>query len=45
MVPTVLPKPVKQLSELDPEGSYTYADYLLWEFQERVVIDLKEVFA
>ncbi len=23
-------------SQLDPEGSYTYADYLLWKFQERV---------
>jgi Uma2 family endonuclease len=23
-------------SQLDPEGFYTYADYLLWRFQERV---------
>ncbi|MCB9284447.1 MAG: Uma2 family endonuclease [Lewinellaceae bacterium] len=27
---------VKKLSDLDPEGSYTYADYLLWQFKERV---------
>lgn len=32
----ILPKPVTQLSDLDPEGSYTYADYMLWQFQERV---------
>ncbi|MBK7408430.1 MAG: Uma2 family endonuclease [Saprospirales bacterium] len=29
-------KPVTKLSDLDPEGSYTYADYLLWKFKERV---------
>jgi Uma2 family endonuclease len=28
--------PITRLSDLDPEGSYTYADYLLWRFQERV---------
>lgn len=27
---------ITDLSQLDPEGSYTYADYLLWRFQERV---------
>ncbi|MBX2926852.1 MAG: Uma2 family endonuclease [Saprospiraceae bacterium] len=32
----ILPKPVTKLSDLDPEGSYTYADYMLWQFQERV---------
>ncbi len=36
MSATILPKPVTQFSDLDPEGSYTYADYLLWQFQERV---------
>jgi Uma2 family endonuclease len=28
--------PITRFSDLDPEGSYTYADYLLWRFQERV---------
>jgi Uma2 family endonuclease len=27
---------ITQLSQLDPESRYTYADYLLWGFQERV---------
>ncbi len=36
MITTGLPERITQLSDLDPEGSYTYADYLLWEFQERV---------
>lgn len=27
---------ITDLSQLDPEGSYTYADYLMWQFQERV---------
>jgi len=27
---------ITELSQLDPEGHYTYADYLLWQFQERV---------
>lgn len=30
------PKVIHSLSDLDPEGSYTYADYLRWEFDERV---------
>jgi Uma2 family endonuclease len=29
---------VTSLSQLDPEGSYTYADYLLWKFEERIEI-------
>lgn len=33
---TVKSKPVKHFSDLDPEGFYTYADYLLWQFRERV---------
>ncbi|WP_353484358.1 Uma2 family endonuclease [Haliscomenobacter sp.] len=28
--------PITKLSQLDPEGYYTYADYLNWKFQERV---------
>ena len=27
---------ITSLSQLDPDGSYTYADYLLWKFEERV---------
>ncbi len=36
MSTTVLQQPITRLSDLDPEGSYTYADYLMWQFQERV---------
>ncbi len=28
--------PITQLSQLDPNGSYTYADYLTWKFEEFV---------
>ncbi|MBK7407026.1 MAG: Uma2 family endonuclease [Saprospirales bacterium] len=28
--------PITDISQLDPEGKYTYADYLLWKFKERV---------
>ena len=27
---------IPSISQLDPNGSYTYADYLLWQFEERV---------
>ncbi len=27
---------ITSLSQLDPNGTYTYADYLLWQFSERV---------
>jgi Uma2 family endonuclease len=27
---------ITSLDQLDPNGSYTYADYLLWKFDERV---------
>jgi Uma2 family endonuclease len=27
---------ITSLSQLDPDGVYTYADYLLWQFEERV---------
>lgn len=27
---------ITSLSQLDPEGSYNYADYLLWKFEERL---------
>lgn len=35
MQATVVPE-ITDLSQLDPEGSYTYADYMRWKFQERV---------
>jgi len=28
--------PITSLNQLDPEATYTYADYLTWKFQERV---------
>ena len=28
--------PITSLNQLDPDGTYTYADYLLWQFEERV---------
>lgn len=27
---------ITSLDQLDPNGTYTYADYLLWQFTERV---------
>lgn len=27
---------ITELSQLDPQGTYTYADYLKWHFEERV---------
>jgi len=27
---------IQSITQLDPNGSYTYADYLLWQFEERV---------
>lgn len=35
---------VTQFSDLDPEGSYTYADYLLWQFQERLELIRGRIF-
>ena len=29
---------ITSLSQLDPNGNYTYADYLLWKFEERLEI-------
>ncbi|WP_044235520.1 Uma2 family endonuclease [Haliscomenobacter hydrossis] len=33
---TTTTTPITSLAQLDPEGVYTYADYLTWQFQERV---------
>ena len=35
-VTQTIAKPITNLSDLDPEGVYSYADYLLWSFEERV---------
>lgn len=29
-------KTITDINQLDMNGTYTYADYLLWEFEERV---------
>lgn len=31
-----MPLPITDISQLDVNQSYTYADYLLWQFEERV---------
>jgi len=31
-----MPLPITDISQLDLNGFYTYADYLLWQFEERV---------
>lgn len=33
---TLATTPITSLSQLDPQGLYTYSDYLSWQFQERV---------
>jgi Uma2 family endonuclease len=35
-MPTVTSTIITSLSQLDPEGTYTYADYLTWQFSERI---------
>lgn len=36
---------ITSLSQLDPNGTYTYADYLLWKFKERVELFKGKIFA
>ena len=36
MTPTSTRAPITDLAQLDPNGSYTYADYLTWRFTEYV---------
>lgn len=31
--------PITSLSQLDPNGVYTYADYLTWKFDEFVELN------
>jgi len=35
---------VTDINKLDPNGTYTYADYLLWQFQERVELIKGKIF-
>jgi len=35
---------IKDFQDLDPNGTYTYADYLLWQFQERVELIKGKIF-
>lgn len=37
-------KPITDISQLDLTKSYTYADYLTWQFQERVEIIMGKIF-
>lgn len=36
--------PVTALNQLDPQHYYTYADYLTWQFRERVELVLGKIF-
>lgn len=36
--------PVTELNQLDPQAYYTYADYLTWQFRERVELILGNIF-
>lgn len=35
---------ITKLSQLDPNGTYSYADYLTWQFQERVELIRGKIF-
>ena len=37
-------KPITDISELDVSKSYTYSDYLSWQFQERVELIMGKIF-
>ena len=37
-------KIITDIDQLDLEGSYTYADYLLWQFRERVELIKGKIF-
>jgi Uma2 family endonuclease len=37
-------RPIKDISQLDLSKSYTYADYLTWQFQERVELIMGKIF-
>ena len=31
-----MPTPITSISQLDPNGTYSYADYVTWQFEELV---------
>ena len=31
---------ITQLSQLDIDGTYSYADYIKWQFEERIELEL-----
>lgn len=37
-------KPITDINQLDLTKSYTYADYLTWQFQERVELIMGKIF-
>ena len=37
-------KTITKLSDIDPNGDYTYTDYLTWRFKERVELLWGKVF-
>jgi Uma2 family endonuclease len=37
-------EPIADLSQLDPDGIYTYSDYLYWKFKERVELIRGRIF-
>ncbi|MGV3604550.1 MAG: Uma2 family endonuclease [Dyadobacter fermentans] len=39
-----MPIIVTNINDLDPNGTYTYADYLLWRFKERVELIKGKIF-
>ena len=43
-MPTTRERVITDISQLDPEGSYTYTDYLLWRFQESVELIRGKIF-
>ena len=36
---------ITSLAQLDPNGSYTYADYLMWKFEERLELIKGRIFS
>ncbi len=42
--PATVEEPILHLSQLDPEGIYTYADYLRWQFEDRLELIKGRIF-
>jgi len=39
-----MPNIITHIDQLDPNGTYTYADYLMWQFQERLELIKGHIF-